>query len=203
MLKKRKKESGNGGMSQLDMLLGLICAIFFLDTIPSVATMGWASITWIVIIGIFFFLTGSLACAELGAAYPDDGGFAGWTARAFGSKMGAFVGYLYWACNAVWLSSNSTLFVNIFQATFGLELSKLAAALLNLFVIYAMLAILLLPSKNSKGMYNYGAIVKIGIGIALIAAGVVCFAKGGTQANPFQISEFKPLWVRRWFSFRP
>lgn len=192
MLKKKKKESGNGGMSQLDMLLGLVCAIFFLDTIPSVATMGWASITWIVIIGIFFFLTGSLACAELGAAYPDDGGFAGWTARAFGSKMGAFVGYLYWACNAVWLSSNSTLFVNIFQATFGLELSKLGAALLNLFIIYAMLAILLLPSKNSKGMYNYGAIVKIGIGIALIAAGVVCFVRGGTQANPFQISEFKP-----------
>ena len=84
----RKKKGGSGGMSQMDMLLGLVCAIFFLDTIPSVATMGWASITWIVIVGIFFFFTGSLTCAELGAAYPDDGGFSGWAARAFGPKMG-------------------------------------------------------------------------------------------------------------------
>ena len=69
-----KKKSGNGGMSQLDMLLGLICAIYFLDTIPSGTNMGWTSITWILIVGALFFFTGSLTCAELGAAYPDDGG---------------------------------------------------------------------------------------------------------------------------------
>lgn len=187
-----KKKRGNGGMSQMDMLLGLVCAIFFLDTIPSVATMGWASITWIIIVGIFFFFTGSLTCAELGAAYPDDGGFAGWSARAFGPKMGARMGYIYWACNAVWLSSNATLFVQIFQITFGIELSKFAAALLNLLVVYAMLAILLLPSKNSKFLYNYGAVVKILIGVALVIAGAVCFAKGGTKANPFSASQMKP-----------
>ena len=84
-----KKKSGNGGMSQLDMLLGLICAIYFLDTIPSGTNMGWTSITWILIVGTLFFFTGSLTCAELGAAYPDDGGFAGWAARAFGRKTGA------------------------------------------------------------------------------------------------------------------
>ena len=190
---KRKKNAGNGGMSQLDMLLGLICAIYFLDTIPSGTRMGWSSITWILIVGIFFFFTGSLACAELGAAYPDDGGFAGWAARAFGGKIGAFVGYLYWACNAVWLSSNATLFVNVFQATFGIELSKLGAAILNLAVIYIMLVLLTLPSKSSKGMYNFGAIAKIAIGVALVVAGVVCFSKnGGAKVNPFSFGEMKP-----------
>lgn len=179
-------------MSQMDMLLGLVCAIFFLDTIPSVATMGWASITWIVIVGIFFFFTGSLTCAELGAAYPDDGGFSGWAARAFGPKMGARMGYIYWACNAVWLSSNATLFVQVFQATFGIELSTVGAVILNLVVVYGMLAILLLPSKNSTFLYNYGAIVKIIIGVCLVAAGVICFAKGGAKANPFSSKEMVP-----------
>lgn len=188
----RKKKGGSGGMSQMDMLLGLVCAIFFLDTIPSVATMGWASITWIVIVGIFFFFTGSLTCAELGAAYPDDGGFSGWAARAFGPKMGARMGYIYWACNAVWLSSNATLFVQVFQITFGIELSTVAAVILNLVVVYGMLAILLLPSKNSTFLYNYGAIVKIIIGVCLVAAGVICFAKGGTKANPFSSKEMVP-----------
>lgn len=176
----------------MDMLLGLVCAIFFLDTIPSVATMGWAAITWIIIVGVLFFFTGSLTCAELGAAYPDDGGFAGWSARAFGPKMGARMGYIYWACNAVWLSSNSTLFVQVFQATFGIQLGAVASVILNLIVVYGMLAILLLPSRNSAFLYNYGAVVKIIIGLFLVIAGIVCFSRGGTQANPFSPKEMVP-----------
>lgn len=188
----KKKGEKKSGMSQMDMLLGLVCAIFFLDTIPSVATMGWASITWIIIVGALFFFTGSLACAELGAAYPDDGGFAGWASRAFGPKMGARIGYIYWACNAVWLSSNATLFVQVFQATFGVELGAVGATVLNLVVVYAMLAILLLPSKSSTFMYNYGAIVKIVIGVFLVIAGIVCFTRGGTSNNPFSAKEMVP-----------
>lgn len=189
MANKKKK---NGGMSQMDMLLGLVCAIFFLDTIPSVATMGWASITWIIIVGALFFFTGSLTCAELGAAYPDDGGFAGWSARAFGPKMGARMGYIYWACNAVWLSSNATLFVQVFQATFGVQLGAVGSIVLNLVVVYGMLAILLLPSRNSAFLYNYGAVVKIIIGLFLVISGVICFTRGGTQANPFSPKEMVP-----------
>lgn len=187
-----KKSKSSGRMSQTDMILGLICAIFFLDTIPSVATLGWASITWNIIIGIFFFLTGSLVCAELGAAYPDDGGFAGWATRAYGNKMGARMGYLYWVCNAVWLSSNATLFVQIFQITFGIELGFGAVIALNLIVIYSMLGLLLLPSKSSTTLYNFGAIAKITIGVALVIAGAFMFTKQGTQANPFSVSEMKP-----------
>lgn len=187
-----EKESKPKGMSQKDMILGLVCAIFFLDTIPSMATMGWPVLTWIVIVGGLFFMVGSLACAELGAAYPDDGGFAGWAARAFGPKWGARVGYIYWACNAVWLSSNATLFVQILQITFGFELGKIGSIIVNLIVIYAMLALLTLPSKNSTALYNYGAIVKIIIGVGLVIAGVICFSRGGTQANPFKASELTP-----------
>ena len=188
---KKKKEKGTG-MSQKDMILGLVCAIFFLDTIPSMATMGWAVITWIFIVGLFFFFTGSLTCAELGATYPDDGGFAGWAARAFGGKWGARVGYIYWACNAVWLSSNATLFVQILQITFGFTLSPLASVIVNLLVVYAMLALLLLPSKNTTSLYNYGAIVKILIGVGLVVSGIICFVKGGTKANPFSAQEMIP-----------
>ena len=64
--------------------------------------------------------------------------------------------------------------------------------ILNLVVVYGMLAILLLPSKNSTFLYNYGAIVKIIIGVCLVAAGVICFIKGGTKANPFSSKEMVP-----------
>lgn len=188
----KKKKDGNGGMTQMDMLLGLICAIFFLDTIPSVATLGWASITWNIVVGILFFLCGSMVCAELGAAFPDDGGFAGWAARGLSPKWGARVGYMYWAGNAVWLSTNANLFVQIFQITFNIELSKPMGIIMNLVVVYVMLGLLLLPNKSTLAMYNFGGIAKIFVGVVLVLAGFAVFTKNGAQANPFSASELKP-----------
>lgn len=40
-----RTEQESSKLSQLDMLLGLVCAIFFVDTIASVATMGAAAVT--------------------------------------------------------------------------------------------------------------------------------------------------------------
>ncbi len=60
-----RTEQESSKLSQLDMLLGLVCAIFFVDTIASVATMGAAAVTWIVIVGALFFFPGSLTVAEL------------------------------------------------------------------------------------------------------------------------------------------
>lgn len=187
-----KKQKKAGGMSQLDMLLSLVCAIFFLDTIASVSTMGWAAITWTIIVGALFFFPGSLSVAELGAAYPEDGGFAGWTRRAFGAKMGARMGYVYWACNAVWLSSNATLFINVFQQVFNIQMGKMAAMLFNLAIIWIQLLVLMLPSQNQTAMFNYGAIVKIIIGIGLVIAGIAFVMKMGAPANEFSVGALKP-----------
>ena len=57
-----RTEQESSKLSQLDMLLGLVCAIFFVDTIASVATMGAAAVTWIVIVGALFFLSRQSNC---------------------------------------------------------------------------------------------------------------------------------------------
>lgn len=88
-----RTEQESSKLSQLDMLLGLVCAIFFVDTIASVATMGAAAVTWIVIVGALFFFPGSLTVAELGSAYPENGGFYAWIKRAFGNLWGAWMEY--------------------------------------------------------------------------------------------------------------
>ena len=42
-------------------------------------------------------------------------------------------------------------------------------------------------------MYNYGAIAKIAIGIGLVIAGIICFARnGGSKMNPFSLGALKP-----------
>lgn len=185
-------EQTGGGMSQLDMLLSLVCAIFFLDTIASTATMGWASVTFYIIVGLVFFFPGSLTVAELGSAYPEDGGMAGWIARAFGPKMGARMGYIYWACNALWLSSNSTLFVNVFCQVFNLELSSWANTIFNLAIIWAIVFLLMRPAKGTTAMFNYGAIVKMIIGIGLVVSAIAFVMKNGAPANPPSLAAMKP-----------
>lgn len=72
-----------------------------MDTIASVATMGAAAVTWIVIVGALFFFPGSLTVAELGSAYPENGGFYAWIKRAFGNLWGARIS---------WFTGPATLF---------------------------------------------------------------------------------------------
>lgn len=49
-----RTEQESSKLSQLDMLLGLVCAIFFVDTIASVATMGAAAVTGSLLLGHCF-----------------------------------------------------------------------------------------------------------------------------------------------------
>lgn len=93
---KKSAEQETTKLGQLDMILGLICAVFFIDTLASVSTMGPAAITWIVIVGALFFFPGSLTVAELGSAYPENGGFYSWIKRAFGNLARArgLAGYI-------------------------------------------------------------------------------------------------------------
>ncbi|MEG1478041.1 MAG: hypothetical protein RSC20_00805, partial [Clostridiales bacterium] len=59
----RKKSLG-----RLDIFLGIICLILFLDTVAPAAAMGPTAITWYLIIAIVYFIPASLIAAELGAA---------------------------------------------------------------------------------------------------------------------------------------
>jgi amino acid transporter len=88
---------------RFDILFFLICTIVGVDTIASVASDGGEAFTWMIIFAIVFFVPQALLFAELGTAFPQEGGPYLWTRLAFGHLAGAINNFMYWVTNPVWL----------------------------------------------------------------------------------------------------
>src|ERR1700760_4783991 len=88
---------------RFDILFFLVCTIVGVDTIASVAGAGGEAFTWTLIYAVIFFVPQALLFAELGTAFPQEGGPYFWTRLAFGRLVGAVNNFLYWITNPVWI----------------------------------------------------------------------------------------------------
>ncbi len=73
---------------RFDILFFLICTIVGVDTIASVASSGGEAFTWMLVLAVVFFVPQALLFAELGSAFPQEGGPYFWTRLAFGHLVG-------------------------------------------------------------------------------------------------------------------
>ncbi len=88
---------------RFDILFFLVCTIVGVDTIGAVASYGAEAFTWLIVLAVVFFIPSALLFAELGTAFPEEGGPYVWTRLAFGRLAGAVNNFLYWVTNPVWL----------------------------------------------------------------------------------------------------
>ena len=101
------------------MVLFSVSAILVGDTIASSAAMGVPGLTFWLALGVFFFIPYGFVTAELGAAWPDDGGIYVWVREAFGPMWGTVTAWLYWVNVALWAPSVFVLFLYSAEAAFG------------------------------------------------------------------------------------
>ncbi|MFI5064870.1 MAG: amino acid permease [Streptosporangiales bacterium] len=59
---------------RFDILFFLICTIVGVDTIATVAQGGGQAFTWMMAFAVVFFVPQALLFAELGSAFPQEGG---------------------------------------------------------------------------------------------------------------------------------
>src|ERR1019366_6337222 len=64
---------------RFDILFFLICTIVGVDTIATVAQGGGQAFTWMMVFAVVFFVPQALLFAELGSAFPEEGGPYYWT----------------------------------------------------------------------------------------------------------------------------
>ena len=94
---------------RFDIFFFLVCTIVGVDTIATVAQGGGQAFTWMMIFAVVFFVPQALLFAELGAAFPQEGGPYYWTRLAFGRLAGAVNNFLYWITNPVWIGGTLTI----------------------------------------------------------------------------------------------
>lgn len=173
------------------MVLFTVCGILVLDTFVVPAQIGVASITIWVITAIFFFFPYGLINAELGAAYPQDGGIYAWVQRAFGDLHGTLVGWFYWVNVAFWMPAVFVAFSWWFQLAYVPDMSVFWGAAIAVLLCWVVVAIGVRGIDLSVTVTNIAAIVKVAVLIIFGILGIWYGIKNGLQ-NSFAIEAFVP-----------
>lgn len=170
----------------LDIFLGMVCILFFLDTAVPVASMGPTAIFWTLVIAVVFYIPSSLVVAELGSTYPEEGGMCAWVKRAYGKRWGARMVWLYWINNAIWISSLSTFIIGVFTSIFLPDASFRTQIMLTLVFVWFLIYVCLRPINEYKWMQNAAAAIKLVMVTGLIISAIIFLTRsGGIPANDF------------------
>jgi amino acid transporter len=94
---------------RFDMFFFLICTLVGLDTIGAVAANGAQGFTWLMFLGVVFFIPYAVLTAELGAAFTEEGGPYIWTKLALGRFVSGVNAIVYWISNPIWLGGTLTI----------------------------------------------------------------------------------------------
>ncbi len=174
-----------------DIILFCISAVLLLDTVAAGAAIGASSIFWWVFLGIVFFIPFSLISAELGCAYPDQGGIYAWVRRAYGSRWASRITWSYWVNVAVWCPAIFILFAGIFKQLFWPDMSLIEQILLGVGLTWLTVLVNAITLDIGKWVPNLGAIVKLIVFVAIIAGAGSFYAENGA-VNEISLATLTP-----------
>ena len=179
-------------LGRADLVLFSVCAILTIDTLASAASMGVAWFSWWAITMVLFFVPYGLITAELGAAWPGEGGVYVWVREAFGPRWGSMAAWLYWINNAYWIPSVYLIFAGTFEEIFLRGRSTWQEAGIAILLTWLTVGLGVVRLEVSKWVPNLGALVKVLIFLALGALGIGAVLRGRHPANDFSPASFLP-----------
>jgi amino acid transporter len=145
---------------RFDILFFLICTIVGVDTVGVVASYGATAFTWMIILAVVFFIPSALLFAELGSAFPEEGGPYVWVRLAFGRLAGAVNNFLYWITNPVWLGGTlAVLAATVFSTFFlgGVEMEGFGWYAFTLVFVWIGVLAAILSFRVGKWVPTIGA----------------------------------------------
>lgn len=176
-----------------DLFLFNVCAIVVLDTVASSAAIGMQTFFWWFITLFLFFIPYGLITAELGSAWPSEGGIYVWVKEAFGEKWAVMTSWLYWVNVAIWMPSVYVLFGGTLAKVFAPELDVWGQTAIAIVMTWVTVAAGILELGKSKWIPNVGALVKAIVLLGVGALGIYWILNKGF-ANPFTVYDLLPSW---------
>jgi amino acid transporter len=181
---------------RFDILFFLVCTIVGVDTIGAVASYGAEAFTWLIVLSLVFFIPSALLFAELGTAFPEEGGPYVWTRLAFGRLAGAVNNFLYWVTNPVWLGGTLAVLAATTFATFFTSSDTLSTPAFYAFsLIFVWVGVLsaILSFRVGKWIPTIGAWSRFLLLGFFTVSVLVYAAKHGMHG--FGGSDFQPSYV--------
>jgi amino acid transporter len=165
-------------LGRLDLIFFTVGATFTLDSIAQIAATGGAeSFTWGLIVSITFLVPYAFITAELGSAFPQEGGPYVWVKLAFGRLTAAISTMLWWITNPVWLGGS---LVFLATATWGSFISPLESGsfgdyLFKFAFIWVAILAAVVSIRLGKYFLNVGTVIKLAM-VAFFLVTVVIYA---------------------------
>jgi amino acid transporter len=146
---------------RFDIFFFLLCTLVGLDTIGAAASSGPQAFTWLIFLAAFFFLPYGLLTAELGAAFPEEGGPYVWTRLAFGRFPAAMNAVIYWISNPIWLGGSLTILAVSTFGTFFTPLHGIGQYAFAIVFIWIAVTAAILSFGIGKWISTIGAFVRM------------------------------------------
>ena len=178
-----------------EILFFTICTLVGVDTIGAIAAAGPEAFSWLVILAIAFFIPSALLFAELGTAFPEEGGPYLWARLAFGRLAASINNFLYWITNPVWFGGTLALVALTAIETFFLNGGSLSATWyysLGVAFIWIGTFASILSFKVGKWIPILGAIARF-IVLGLFTISIILYAIKFGIHGP-SLGSFKVTW---------
>lgn len=184
-------------LGAIDLFLGIIVFMLWLDSGTAASAMGINGIIWYVILAVVFFLPMALVNAELGSTYPSDGGLYHWVNISIGADNACRTTWYYWLNNALCCASASIFIMdvicNMLTMLTGIEVSFTVYLILSCLLVWVFVFVAIRPHNESILVRNISGIAKLAIVVAVaICAIVFLFKNGGHSATPITAADFRP-----------
>ena len=181
-------------LGRADLFLFSLSAILTIDTLASAASAGMSIFFWWTALIVFFFVPYGLMMAELGAAWPGEGGVYVWVREAFGPRWGSLAAWFYWINNAYWIPSVYLIFAGTFDSIFVGSGNVWFQAAVAMVLTWLTVGLGIVRLRVSKWIPNLGALVKVAIFLSLGALGALWVFSGRPPANAFSLHALLPRW---------
>ena len=178
---------------RFDIFFFLICTLVGLDTLGAVSNDGAQAFTWLVFLGVFFFIPYALLASELGSSFTEEGGAYIWVKLAFGRFTAAINSVLYWLSNPIWLGGTLTILAVTTFGDFFTPLTGIWKYLFSLAFIWFAVWAAILSFGVGKWIPTIGAFVRIAVlGAASRSRSILYALDHGVHG--VSTGDFKPTW---------
>ena len=169
-------------LRRIDIIFFAVAATLTLDSIAQIAATGGAeSFPWGIVVAVTFLVPYGLITAELGSAFPQEGGPYVWVKLAFGRFAAAISTMLWWITNPVWLGGSLVFLATATWDAFIRPLPSGSVGDYTFKLVFIWVGILaaVVSIKTGKYFLNVGTVVKLSLVAFFLVTVVIYGAEHG------------------------
>lgn len=182
-------------LKRIDVPLMILAALISLDMVGQISTFGGQTFSMLIVMAVLWMIPYGLIMAELGSAFPGEGGLYLWVRLGFGRLAGCVATVMYWSINPIWIGG-SLAFLSV--EAWSKHISPIAPGsvgdigLKTAFVLLTFL-ITALPLQQAIKVFRVGTCLKLVLTTAFILSVMIYGVRSGFKGAG--LSDMAPTMV--------